>query len=134
MKKDRILNTFNKTVKSIDNKKLSSIMTKENIITDRIKRLNIPFLFGFFRKIKLAFQLLKDYKSKNYRDISWKSIAIIVAGLMYFLSPLDAIPDFLGVLGFTDDALVLAFVFNSIKNEMDRYINWKGLDPQEYGL
>jgi len=59
---------------------------------------------------------------------------VLVAGILYFLSPFDAIPDLLGVLGFTDDAVVLAFVFNSIRDELDRYIIWKGLNTEDYGL
>jgi uncharacterized membrane protein YkvA (DUF1232 family) len=134
MKKERILNTFQKSVGSIDNNKLNAVLTKENIIKRKISRLNIPFLFGFFKKIKLSFQLLKDYKLKNYREISWRSITVLVAGILYFLSPFDAIPDFLGILGFTDDAVVLAFVFSSIRDELDRYIVWKGLNSEDYGL
>jgi|WetSurMetagenome_2_1015567.scaffolds.fasta_scaffold201045_2 uncharacterized membrane protein YkvA (DUF1232 family) len=134
MKKDRILNTFRKSVGSIDNNRLNEVLKKENNIKKKISGLNIPFLFGFFKKIKLSFQLLKDYKLKNYRDISWRSITVLVAGILYFLSPFDAIPDLLGVLGFTDDAVVLAFVFNSIRDELDRYIIWKGLNTEDYGL
>ena len=32
----------------------------------------------------------------------------MMAALAYFVLPTDAIPDFLGVLGFTDDAAVFA--------------------------
>ncbi|WP_304166478.1 YkvA family protein [Phenylobacterium aquaticum] len=35
---------------------------------------------------------------------------LMMAALAYFVLPTDAIPDFLGVIGFTDDAAVLAAV------------------------
>lgn len=35
---------------------------------------------------------------------------VMMAALAYFVLPLDAVPDFLGVLGFTDDAAVIAAV------------------------
>ncbi len=40
---------------------------------------------------------------------------IIVGALVYFLSPIDSIPDLLGPLGFTDDLAVLALVYAQMK-------------------
>ena len=40
---------------------------------------------------------------------------IIVGALVYFLSPIDSIPDLLGPLGFTDDIAVLALVYTQMK-------------------
>ena len=34
--------------------------------------------------------------------------AVMMAGLAYFVLPTDAVPDFLAVVGFTDDAAVIA--------------------------
>ncbi len=52
-------------------------------------------------------------------------ILLVVAALLYFLSPLDTIPDFLGAIGFTDDAAVVLFVLNAIKNEISHYRDWQ---------
>ena len=44
------------------------------------------------------------------------SIALLVVGcLAYFLWPIDAIPDFLPVLGQMDDAAVIAWTVHKIK-------------------
>jgi len=40
---------------------------------------------------------------------------------------LDTIPDFLGAIGFADDAAVIIFVLNSIRKEIDRYRQWKSV-------
>lgn len=132
MEKDAIIRNFRKTVGKIDNVKIDNVLSKEKTIMGKLKRLDPRLFFTLFRQIKLAFQLLKDYKGKRYREISWTSIAVITAGIIYFLSPLDVIPDFLSFIGFTDDAVVLAFIFNSLKKEFDKYINWRGLNPEEY--
>jgi uncharacterized membrane protein YkvA (DUF1232 family) len=76
--------------------------------------------------------MVKDYKQKKYRNVPWKAIAMIVAGLLYFLSPIDLIPDFLGPIGFTDDAVVLAFVFKSLRDELVKYCDWRGLNAEDY--
>lgn len=52
----------------------------------------------------------------------WKSphtptrAKLIIAGaLVYFLSPVDSIPDLLGPLGFSDDLAVIALVYAQMK-------------------
>jgi uncharacterized membrane protein YkvA (DUF1232 family) len=57
---------------------------------------------------------------------------MIVTALVYFLNPIDLIPDFMGVIGFTDDAIVLAFVFKSIRDELIKYCDWRGLNAGDY--
>ncbi|WP_274570769.1 YkvA family protein [Neisseria leonii] len=43
---------------------------------------------------------------------------IIAGALVYFLSPIDSIPDLLGPLGFTDDLAVLTLVYTQMKAHM----------------
>ena len=51
---------------------------------------------------------LKLFYSMKLRKATPAQIVTIVAALGYFICPVDAIPDVLGVLGYTDDATVLA--------------------------
>jgi len=46
--------------------------------------------------------------------------AKVVAGLAYFLSPLDMIPDFLGPPGYLDDVVVAAWILHTIIAELNR--------------
>ena len=43
---------------------------------------------------------------------------ILVAALVYFVSPIDAIPDFLAGIGFTDDAAVLAMAVAAVSRHL----------------
>ena len=48
--------------------------------------------------------------------------AMMMAGLAYFVLPTDAVPDFLAVVGFTDDAAVIAALLAIVgKNLMPRH-------------
>ncbi len=132
MVKESIIRNFQKSVGGVDRGKLDTVLSREKNIMGKLRKLDPLVFLTLFRQVKLAFQLLKDYKGKRYREISWKSVAVIIAGIVYFLSPFDVIPDFLSVVGFTDDAVVLAFIFNSLKKEFDKYKNWRGLSPEEY--
>jgi uncharacterized membrane protein YkvA (DUF1232 family) len=132
MKTEEILDSFNSSVKKVDDNKLNEVLKREKAIEDKRSKLNPAKFFLLFKQIKLAFEMLKDYKQKKYRNVPWKAIAMIVTALVYFLNPIDLIPDFMGVIGFTDDAIVLAFVFKSIRDELIKYCDWKGLNAEDY--
>jgi uncharacterized membrane protein YkvA (DUF1232 family) len=73
------------------------------------------FRFGFWRKITrvaaqipFAEDLLAAYYCAFDRDTPLQVKATLVGAIAYFVLPVDAIPDVLPVIGFTDDAAVLA--------------------------
>lgn len=70
-------------------------------------------------------RLIKAYASGHYQDIPWKSMIMIVASVVYFVSPIDLIPDFIPITGLTDDLAVLLGVFNSIGKEIDKFLIWE---------
>ena len=72
--------------------------------------------------------LLRDWSKGKYTDVPSHTILLVVAALLYFLSPIDTIPDFFGAIGFTDDAAVVLFVLNAIKNEISHYRDWRSED------
>ena len=47
--------------------------------------------------------------------------AILLAALAYFIVPVDLIPDFLPLLGFTDDAAVIATAIATISSHMKEH-------------
>ncbi|MET1067322.1 MAG: YkvA family protein [Pseudomonas prosekii] len=75
--------------------------------------------------LRLLQALCLAYWRGEYRGISRKSILTVVAGLMYFLSPLDAIPDFIPVLGMFDDIAVLAWIMKTLDEELNAFRAWR---------
>lgn len=75
--------------------------------------------------LRLLQALCLAYWRGEYRGISRKSILTVVAGLMYFLSPLDAIPDFIPVLGMFDDIAVLAWIMKTLDDELNAFRAWR---------
>ncbi|MED2974065.1 YkvA family protein [Fictibacillus sp. B-59209] len=76
-------------------------------------------------QVKALIRLVKHYRDGSYRHVSKKSMMLIVAALLYFVSPIDAVPDFLVGIGLLDDAAVLAFLYKTIKKEIDHYMEWE---------
>ena len=61
----------------------------------------------------------------EYRAVSKQALVAAVAGLLYFLSPLDAIPDWIPGLGFLDDLAVLTWVMRKWSGELDAFRAWR---------
>lgn len=76
-------------------------------------------------KFLLLGRLVKAYATGKYRDVPWKSVLIILAAIIYFINPIDFIPDVVPVLGFSDDFGVLLWVYNSVSKEVDKFLTWE---------
>ena len=70
-------------------------------------------------------RLLRAYARGDYRQVPAKSLVLIIAGVLYFLAPIDLIPDFIVGLGFVDDVAILAWVVNSVKNVLADFNAWE---------
>ncbi len=53
--------------------------------------------------------------------VSWHRKAIVVAGLVYFISPVDAIPDITPLIGYLDDLGVLTALLKYLGSELIPY-------------
>lgn len=61
----------------------------------------------------------------DYRRLPWKSMMFVAAGLLYFVTPADLIPDFILGTGFLDDAVVVAYVMKAIRDDLARFEDWE---------
>lgn len=111
---------------------LNDVLKNENSIRKRVSKLNLARFSKLIKQLTLSFMMLKDYKDKQYTNIPWRTIALIVAAILYFINPFDIIPDLLPFLGFTDDAVAFAAIFKSAQTDLIDYCSWKGLNTEEY--
>lgn len=70
-------------------------------------------------------RLIQAWANGSYRAVPWRSISLAIAALLYFVSPIDAIPDFLPVLGFLDDIFVVTWVMRSIQKDLEKFKIWE---------
>ena len=70
------------------------------------------------RAIPFTEDLLAAYYCAFDRNTPLQVKATLVAALAYFVLPVDAIPDMLPVIGFTDDAAVLAIAINLVASHI----------------
>ncbi|MFA5405176.1 MAG: YkvA family protein [Ignavibacteria bacterium] len=116
----------------VSSDELSEVLDNENQIRKKASKLNFDKFSKLIRQLTLSLQMLKDYKTKAYSNIPWKTIALVVAAILYFINPFDIIPDFLPFLGYTDDAIAFAAIFKSAQTDLYDYCKWKGYNMEEY--
>lgn len=86
----------------------------------------------FVNQTMLLVSLVGDYRKGLYREIPWYTVATAVAALIYFLSPLDLIPDFIPFFGQIDDAIVVALAVKAVQEDLKKYATMKGFDLKKY--
>jgi len=67
----------------------------------------------------------------EYRAVGRQALLSVVAALLYFLTPLDMVPDWLPGAGLLDDLAVLAWVMRTWAAELDAYRAWREARPAE---
>lgn len=82
-------------------------------------------LGGLRDDLKLLQELCVAYWRGEYRAVSKQALIAAVAGLVYFVSPLDAIPDWLPGLGFVDDIAVLGWLMSKWSSELQAFRIWR---------
>ena len=70
-------------------------------------------------------RMLSSWVKGDYKNISTKSIIAVVAALIYFVNPLDLIPDFIPVIGQLDDIFVLGYLIKMLDKEIERFMAWE---------
>ncbi len=76
-------------------------------------------------RINTLGRLIKAYVTGTYRVIPWATILKIVAVFIYFVSPIDVIPDFLPIIGLTDDIALLSWLFSSLQSDIEAFEAWE---------
>ncbi|QMU28468.1 YkvA family protein [Adhaeribacter radiodurans] len=82
-----------------------------------------------FAQIKDVFftliRLVQAYANGSYRQIPTRSLLLGIATLLYLVMPLDIIPDFLPLIGYTDDLSVIAWFVTTFQSEITRFRSWE---------
>jgi uncharacterized membrane protein YkvA (DUF1232 family) len=116
-------NIFNKNRKKFDKDQLENVLNNYEELNDKFEKKSK--LKKFLNEFKLLFSMFKDAVSGEYKQIPWYIIAAIGSTLLYVLSPIDVIPDFIFGIGYVDDAAVMALCLKFVDLELSEYKKWK---------
>ena len=90
---------------------------------DEIKKLfkRVKVLAKYCNDLCEIFELLRDRVAGIYRETPWTTIAALTGALIYVLSPLDLILDFIPGIGFLDDAIVIGLAIRLALPDLEKY-------------
>jgi uncharacterized membrane protein YkvA (DUF1232 family) len=116
--------------KNMSEDELKTILDSEAKAESKLQRLGNS-LPGLVKQVRLGYSMVRDYWKGDYRKIPWWSVASVAAALGYFITPTDLLPDIIPVLGYVDDAAVLAAVMSALREDLKKYALARGIDISE---
>ena len=102
---------------------------REEDLTKYASNYNEGDLFSTIKKYanqiggEVVYKALQLFYVLQKRDIPLKAKATIIGALGYLILPIDLIPDFIPLLGFTDDAAAIAVALSVVNNYLDNEVN-----------
>ena len=93
---------------------------------DEIKKLfkRVKVLAKYCNDLCEIFELLRDRVAGIYMETPWTTIAALTGALIYVLSPIDLILDFIPGIGFLDDAIVIGLAIRLALPDLEKYRAW----------
>jgi uncharacterized membrane protein YkvA (DUF1232 family) len=74
-------------------------------------------------QFKLFIQMIKAHFNKSYPNMAGWVIPALIFAVVYVISPLDF--DFIPIVGWIDDAAIVALVYKFIAKEIKKYEDWR---------
>ena len=99
-----------------------------NLIRDAVNKsggLSGKNIAAFREQLSVVTRLLKAYASGEYRQLPWKTLIRMIAVLIYFVSPIDILPDFLPIIGLTDDIALMLWLFSGMGDDIEKFRQWE---------
>lgn len=76
-------------------------------------------------KFKTLLRLIRALYKKEYKDFPWGSLVKATATIIYLVSPLDLIPDFIPFVGMMDDFALISWTIGSLSDDIRKFENWE---------
>ena len=94
-------------------------------IAGKLGAMNRGPVVKIWDKVQVLWRFIKD------PDVAWGKKAAAVGSLIYLISPLDAVPDFIPAGGLLDDVAVILFVAQMLAESLKAYGADDGLGTVE---
>lgn len=75
--------------------------------------------------VEVLYRMIKAHINGTYQGLSSRSVGLIALGLIYFITPVDLIPDFIPFIGYVDDMSVLLAVGKSLQTDIVKFRVWE---------
>ncbi|MEV4094076.1 YkvA family protein [Streptosporangium saharense] len=80
---------------------------------------------GLAARLRTVPRMVGAVTRGQYPGMTKGKLAMLGLGVVYILSPIDVIPDFLALVGVADDFGVFLWLMASLLGESGRYLDWE---------
>ncbi|KEY18726.1 YkvA family protein [Kaistella antarctica] len=80
---------------------------------------------GFIGKIPVIIRMMKSASKKGGYKPHFKDVIVPALVLVYLISPIDLIPDWIPGIGILDDLALLTFAIPLLVKEAEKFIAWE---------
>lgn len=85
----------------------------------------VPIVGTKLAEIPMMASLVKSYVQNEYTDIPIGTIVAVLGALVYFVSPIDLIPDSIPGAGYIDDGVVISVCLKMVDSDLQEYKIWR---------
>lgn len=122
-----------KTIRQPSRVEVKKVLDKGVSKADQLLESAMKWVVKLAIRAKALYDMLEAWWHGKF-DFPTGTLQAMLVALLYFLSPLDIIPDVLPFLGLADDAAVFAFVMHKIKKDLELYATATGKTLSDLGL
>lgn len=80
---------------------------------------------GFIAKIPVIVRMIKSATKKGGYKPNLKDVILPGLALVYLISPIDIIPDWIPAIGVLDDLALLTFAIPLLVKEAEKFVAWE---------
>lgn len=97
------------------------------VSTDKLKEVNVRNIrnSSLVERVRVLIRMVRAYASGRYKGIKITNVLLLVAAIVYFVTPLDLVPDFIPITGLVDDFTVVLWVYGKLQQEIDAFLTWE---------
>ncbi|WP_143960124.1 YkvA family protein [Litoribacter populi] len=103
--------------------KLKKLMDSASVKLQKFSK--NPQVVEMIGHVDVLFRMIRAHVNGSYKGFSTKSLGMIALGLVYFVTPIDLIPDFIPVIGYVDDLTVLLAVIKTLQSDIQKFVLWE---------
>jgi len=103
--------------------KLNDLLQK---VTEKLQKFaENPQVRELTEHVEVLYRMIRAHINGTYQGLSSRSVGMIALGLVYFITPVDLIPDFIPFIGYVDDLSVLLAVGKSLQTDIVKFRIWE---------
>ncbi len=117
----------------INEEHIREVIRKENEVKARVENICEEDSDKRKHQINLMMEWLKEIAGSEERDkFDRKKRNMVALALLYFIKPVDLIPDFIPLIGYIDDMAILNNVWRKVEMDLLNYAEQKGKNLKLY--